>query len=49
MKQITQKVAREKYGIVISKMQRYNGYKFYLLPNGDVIDSDGDIRFISNK
>lgn len=44
-KQITQKLAREKYGIVISKMQHYNNYKFYLLDNGNVIDSDSDIRY----
>lgn len=46
MKRISNKVASEKYGIVISKMQRYNGYRFYLLENGNVIDSDGDLRFI---
>lgn len=45
-KQITQKEARNKYGVVISKMQHYNHYKFYLLDDGRVMDSDGDIRYI---
>ena len=48
-KQITQKEAKEKYGVVISKMQHYNNYKFYLLDNGDVVDSNGDIRYTSPK
>lgn len=46
MKQITQKEAKEKYGIVISKMQKLDGVTFYLLDNGNVIDSLGDIRYI---
>jgi hypothetical protein len=47
-KQITQKLAKEKYGVVISKMQHYNHYKFFLLDDGRVMDSDGDIRYIPN-
>ena len=45
MQQITQKEAKEKYGVVISKMQHYNYYKFYLCDDGRVVDSDGDTRF----
>lgn len=45
MNQISNKEASTKYGIIISKMQIYNKYKFFLLENGDVIDSDGDIRY----
>lgn len=48
-KQITQREAKEKYGIVISKMQHYNNYKFFLFDNGDVVDSDGDIRYQKPK
>lgn len=44
-KQITQKEAKSKYGIVISKMQKLDKVKFYLLPNGNVVDSLGDIRY----
>ena len=44
-KQITIKEAQDKYGIVVSKMQRYNKVKYYLQDNGNVIDSDGDIRY----
>jgi len=46
-KRISQKVARTKYGIVISKLQHYNNYKFFLLDNGNVVDSDGDIRYVA--
>lgn len=45
-KQISKKQAKEKYGIII---RRYDDYKYYLLSNGDVVDSDGCIRFISKK
>ena len=48
-KQITQKVAKEKYGVFISKMQHISHTKFYLLDNGNVVDSCGDIRFIADK
>lgn len=44
-KQITQKQAREKYGIVISKIQHHDKVKFYLLDNGNVVDHIGDIRY----
>lgn len=40
-KQISAKTAREKYGVIVKKP---NFYKFYLLDDGRVIDSDGDIR-----
>jgi hypothetical protein len=45
-KQISKKEARTKYGIVV---KRYHDYKYYLLENGDVVDSDGDIRFINQN
>lgn len=48
-KQITQKEAKEKYGIVISNMQKLDKVKFYLQDNGNVIDSNGDTRFVQNK
>ena len=48
-KQITQKEAKQKYGIVISKIQKLDKTKFFLCDNGNVIDSLGDIRFINNK
>lgn len=48
-KRITQREAKEKYGIVVSKMQRYNKVKCYLLENGSVVDSDGDIRYEKPK
>lgn len=48
-KQITQKEAKEKYGIVISKIQKLDRTKFYLLPNGNVVDSLGDIRFEDDR
>lgn len=38
---ITKALARTKYGIVTS----HNDYRYYLLPNGDVVDSDGDTRY----
>lgn len=44
-KQITQKQAKEKYGIIVSKMQKLDRVKYYLLDNGNVIDSMGDIRY----
>lgn len=44
-KLISRKVASEKYGIVVSKMQQYNKVKYYLLDNGSVVDSDGDVRY----
>ena len=48
-KQITQKEAKEKYGVVISKMQKLDNVKFYLLENGDVIDHIGDKRFLGDE
>jgi hypothetical protein len=48
-KQITQKEAKEKYGIVISKSQKLDKTKFFLLANGDVVDSLGDIRYKKPK
>lgn len=48
-KQITQKLAKEKYGILISKMQKLDKIKFYLLDNGNVIDSTDSIRYIAPK
>lgn len=48
-KQITQKEAKEKYGIVISKSQKLDRTKFFLLANGNVVDSLGDIRFQKPK
>lgn len=44
-KQITQKEASEKYGVNTRGVNSL--YKYFLLENGDVIDSDGDIRFIN--
>jgi len=41
-KEISKKEAKEKYGIII---KRFHAYKYYLLDNGDVVDSDGDIRY----
>lgn len=46
-KQITQKLAKEKYGIVISQMQKLDKIKFFLLDDGNVIDSNGDVRYIN--
>jgi hypothetical protein len=46
-KQISHKTAREKYGVIISKIQILDGVRFYLLDNGNIIDSIGDIRYIS--
>ena len=46
MKEITYKRAAEEFGCLISKMQRLDRIKFYLLENGNVIDSMGDLRFI---
>ena len=45
-KQITKSEARNKYGIVITRFQIY---KYYLLDNGDVIDSDGDTRYLGEE
>lgn len=45
---ITNKIAEEEYGIVISKSQKLNQIEFYLLSNGNVVDSLGDIRFIAD-
>ena len=44
-KEISKKQAREKYGIIV---KRFHDYKYFLLENGDVIDSDGDIRYVEN-
>lgn len=41
-KLISKKVASSKYGIVI---KRFDDRKYYLLPNGNVVDSDGDVRY----
>ncbi|MES2408766.1 MAG: hypothetical protein V4509_00515 [Patescibacteria group bacterium] len=46
---ITFKEAKEKYGIVNSAMQRLDKVRFYLLDNGNVVDSMGDIRYIAKK
>ena len=43
---ISQKEAKTKYNIVISKMQKLNKIKFFLLDNGNIIDSLGDTRYI---
>jgi hypothetical protein len=42
-KQISKKVASQKYGIIV---KRYHDYKYYLLDNGSVVDSDGCVRYI---
>ena len=44
---ITLKEARTKYGILPSKLAEYN--KFWLLDNGNVIDSTDSIRYIAPK
>ena len=43
-KKITQKEAKEKYGIQMSHLPEYN--KFFLLDDGRVEDIDGNIRYI---
>lgn len=48
-KQITHKEAKEKYGVVISKMQKLDKVKFYLTEDGDIIDSLGDTRCLGDK
>ena len=40
---ITKALARTKYGIITTGPNSL--YRYYLLPNGDVIDSDGDTRY----
>ena len=40
--QIGKKVARDKYGVLTS---RYDDLKYYLLDNGQVVDSAGDLRY----
>lgn len=47
MRKIPRKTARAKYGIVTSGAS--NLYAYYLLDNGNVIDSDGDVRYIAPK
>lgn len=47
-KLITQKEAKAS-GVVISKAQKLDKIKFYRLNNGNIIDSNGDTRFINNK
>ena len=42
-KKITQKEAKEKYGILMSHLPEYN--KFFLLDDGRVVDSVGDTRY----
>lgn len=42
-KRISKEVASEKYGIITTGVNSL--YNYYLLPNGDVIDSDGDVRY----
>jgi len=42
-KKISKKEAREKYGIITSGVNSL--YSYFLLDNGDIIDSDGDIRY----
>ena len=42
-KQISKKLAKEKYQIAVMP---HHDYKYYLLDDGRVIDSDGDTRFI---
>lgn len=49
MKKITYKEAKEKYGIVISAMQRLDKIKFFLNDKGEVVDSLGDMRYIPHK
>ncbi len=48
-KQITIYEAVTKYGIVVSKMQRLDKVKFYLMDNGNVMDSFDDMRYIAPK
>lgn len=45
-KKISKKEAREKYGIII---KRFHNYEYFLLENGDVVDSDGDVRYTPLK
>lgn len=45
IKEVNRKEASEKYGIIV---KRFHDYKYYLMSNGNVIDSDGDTRFINN-
>ncbi len=42
---IGKKVARDKYGVLTS---RYDNLKYYLLENGKIIDSAGDLRYDPN-
>ena len=49
MKEITHTRAIEEFGCILSEMQKLNRIKFYLLENGNIIDSMGDLRFIKNN
>jgi hypothetical protein len=46
-KRISKKEASQKYGILTGGMNMF--YRYYLLDNGDVVDSDGDFRFIKDN
>ena len=45
-KEISKKIAKEKYGILV---RSWHDYKYYLLDNGNVIDSAGDLRYLSKQ
>lgn len=46
-KKITKRQAKERYGIITTGVN--SNYSYYLLKNGDVIDNDGDIRYMELK
>ena len=47
MVKISKKEAKTKYGIITTGVN--SQYKYFLLKNGNVIDNDGDLRFINRK
>ena len=47
MKRISKKEASEKYGVITTGINSL--YRYYLLLNGNVVDSDGDIRYYNQN
>jgi hypothetical protein len=45
---ISKKEAKEKYGIITNGASGYQN-SYFLLENGDVVDNDGNIRFLGSK
>lgn len=46
MKKISKKEASQKYGVITTGVNSM--YQYFLTPEGNVVDSDGDIRYMAH-